>query len=350
MYSEIQPDRPVAYWLFSGCVMIAIILVVGGLTRLNDAGLSITEWDVIGGVIPPMSEAGWQDAFDTYRAFPEYQELNAGMSMSEFKMIYWWEYAHRMLARMLGFLFLIPFLIFAWQRRFSVPEYGKLTSIFMVGALQGFIGWYMVQSGLAGEPYVSHLRLAMHLGLAFLIFGMTLRFGLTKFLGKATLPQWTPLRKATVAIGALLFIQVLLGALTAGLNAGYVYPTFPKMGPHWIPPEIGSLSPLVYDLFNNMVTVQFLHRMTAYLLVVVSLVFWYRMYRTVNDATIRFYGHLFLALVVAQVAAGVFTLLLFIPNWLAVLHQFLALMLFTIIVIMERMFARNPTVNYATYA
>ena len=335
-FQKNTPDKAVAYWLFSGCVMIAIILIVGGLTRLHGAGLSIPDWDVFGS-FPPVTEEQWDEAFDKYKQFPEYQELNRGMSMGEFQWIFWWEYIHRMLARLLGLMFIIPFAIFAWQKRFSAGDYGKLSAVFALGGLQGLFGWYMVYSGLGDQPYVSHFWLAIHLGMAFLLFWMLLRFGLTKLQGFPPRAPASSLSFFTIGMIVLVYIQIIFGAFTAGLDAGYNYQTFPKMGNHWIPPEIGARADsLLEDLVTNSVSVQFIHRIIAYILFFVGIAYWYRIYKNVTIPRIRTLAHTFLALLMSQVLAGILTLLTFPTLWLSSLHQFLALVLFMVLILLEK--------------
>ncbi len=340
-------------WYFSGCVMIAVILIVGGLTRLNQAGLSITEWEVISGVIPPLSEAQWNDAFETYRQFPEYQEVHRGMTLPEFKVIYWWEYTHRMLSRLLGFLFVIPFLIFVWKRAMPIDEAVKLGGIVLLGGAQAFLGWYMVQSGLADQPVVSHLRLGIHLVVAFLLFALLWNLAinripknsrqfpgiLNKATGRRSLSrnfsdtQWMNIIWAA-ALG-LLFLQVLVGGWTAGLKAGFVYPTFPKMGAYWIPPELGFMSPWWYDFSHNAISVQFLHRVLALLvtlLVIPLAVSGLRSYVRPLQLT----GLVSLLIIALQIVTGALNVLWGVPVWLSSVHQFGALILLAALLTMRR--------------
>ncbi|MEX0685542.1 MAG: COX15/CtaA family protein [Balneolales bacterium] len=341
-----QNDRIVALWLYSGCFMLAVILIVGGLTRLNQAGLSITEWEVIGGVIPPVNSGQWQSAFDQYRQFPEYQQLNKGMSLVDFKYIYWWEYSHRLLGRILGLLFVIPFIIFLWKRKINLNLASKVSGIFILGGLQGLLGWYMVQSGLMGEPYVSHLRLTLHLGLAVLIFGLLFRLALstwyeneTKIVSQ-TIPHY--LRTMVLILIALVFIQILYGGLVAGLKAGFVYNTFPRMGAYWIPLEIGSFGPWWSDVVNNSVTVQFIHRMLAYSLSILVFWIWLTIKRMNVNPKVTFASHLLLALIIIQITVGVSVLLTYVPVWLSALHQSLALLVFSAALWVEKLMQKEP--------
>ncbi len=334
-------------WLFSGCVMVSVILVVGGLTRLNQAGLSMTEWEVISGVIPPMSESDWQNTFETYRQFPEYREVHRGMTLSEFKVIYWWEFSHRMLSRLLGVLFLIPFLLFVWKRVMPPDDALKLVGIALLGGVQAFLGWYMVQSGLESRPVVSHLRLGIHLVVAFLIFAFLWKMALNRIperireanfrIGKyrvtrrasrrilwLTVYQWVQV--AAVTAIALLFIQVLVGGWTAGLKAGFVYPTFPKMGDYWIPPELGRMAPWWYDLSHNAISVQFLHRIIALLLTLVVVP---PMITGLQSGvrSLQLTGLALLLIIALQITTGALNVLWGVPVWLSSVHQFGALLM-----------------------
>ncbi len=340
-------------WLFSGCVMIAVILIVGGLTRLNQAGLSITEWEVISGVVPPLNHAEWEDAFDTYKQFPEYQYVHQGMTLGEFKVIYWWEYSHRMLSRFLGMLFLVPFLIFIWYRVMPPDDALKLGGIALLGGVQAFLGWYMVQSGLDDQPVVSHIRLGIHLTVAFLIFSLlwtmvlnryyTRNIGYTgavknrylrnhsyrTFLG-ITKRQWIYIFGLSAIM--LLFIQVMVGGWTAGLKAGFVYPTFPKMGDYWIPPEIGRLSPWWYDMSNNLISVQFIHRIIALLVTIVILPPAVAGIRS-EVRPLQRAGLALLLIIALQIITGALNVLWGVPVWLSSVHQVGALLLLAVLLL-----------------
>jgi heme a synthase len=336
-------------WLFSGCAMIAIILVVGGLTRLNQAGLSITEWEVISGVVPPLSEEKWEEVFETYRQYPEYQEIHRGMSLSEFKVIYWWEYSHRMLSRLLGVLFLLPFLWFVAKRAMPPGDALKLSGIALLGGVQAFLGWYMVQSGLDTQPVVSHLRLGIHLTVAFLLFSLLWTMALNRLSGRITgsgrsggittgftnaagsgtrflLNKGKILQIVAFAAIVLLFLQVLVGGWTAGLKAGYVYPTFPKMGEYWIPPQLGYFTPLWFDLTHNAISVQFMHRLLGLLLTIFILVPAVSGLRS-GPGPLQLAGFALLVIITLQITTGALNLLWGVPVWLASLHQLGALLL-----------------------
>ncbi len=313
--------------------MIAVILVVGGLTRLNQAGLSITEWEVVRGVVPPLSQSQWEEVFDTYRQYPEYREIHRGMTLSEFKVIFWWEYSHRMLSRLLGLLFLLPFLWFVYKRAMPPADALKLAGIAMLGALQAFLGWYMVQSGLESQPVVSHLRLGIHLVVAFLLFSLLWTMALNRMQLRNNGPGImrgglgrTVLHSIVMVAIVLLFLQVLVGGWTAGLKAGFVYPTFPKMGDYWIPPQLGYFTPLWYDLAHNAISVQFLHRLLGLLLTIFILIPAVAGLR-LGSGPLQLAGFALLLIITLQVTTGALNLLWGVPVWLASLHQLGALIL-----------------------
>ena len=264
-------SRGVATWLFVCCALVFAMVVVGGVTRLTHSGLSIVEWQPIVGTLPPMSEAEWQQTFEKYQLTPEYRQVNQGMTLAGFKGIFWWEYFHRLLGRLIGVVFLVPLLWFV-ARRDIPPGYAwKLFGIFVLGGLQGAMGWYMVQSGLVDDPRVSQFRLTAHLGLALAIFAAMFWVGLSlAHPRRATLtsaPQRS-VRAWAIGVAALVFAMALSGGFVAGIRAGFAYNTFPLMNGHLIPPEIFMLEPWWRNFFWNMATVQFDHRAIAWLLAV----------------------------------------------------------------------------------
>jgi cytochrome c oxidase assembly protein subunit 15 len=324
--------RSVAMWLAVCCALVFAMVVVGGVTRLTHSGLSITEWQPIVGTIPPLDDAQWQQAFAKYQATPEYRQVNSGMTLAEFKGIFWWEYAHRLLGRAIGVAFFVPFAWFLVRRR--IPDgYGMpLAAIFVLGGLQGAVGWYMVQSGLVDDPRVSHFRLTAHLGLALIIFG-AMQWTAMSLIAPARLSPTTPatrgVRRLAFVVAVLVFAQALAGGLVAGLRAGFAYNTFPLMNGRVIPPEILMLDPAWKNFFWNMATVQFDHRALAWLLALVVPWLAWRVART-RDLPARTHGaaNLLLAMLVVQVALGIATLLLVVPLPLAALHQAGAVLLF----------------------
>lgn len=307
------------------------VLVVGGITRLTLSGLSIVDWKPLMGVIPPLSEAQWQQTFDLYRQFPEYQTWRQGMSLSEFKFIYFWEYLHRLLARGIGLVFLVPFVVFWLRGWFTRPLFRRAILLFALGALQGLMGWFMVMSGLVDRPSVSHYRLAAHLSLAFLIFGKAV--WLARDL--AVRPR-TPLKPAdrTVmlrglgVVGAVLALQIVWGAFVAGLRAGKYYPTFPLMGGRLVPTDLLWLESVAHNFVANPVAVQWLHRVLGTLLVVLVVGLFVVVRKRIEEPLSRRYNNALLGLIVVQYALGVATLLMLVPVSLGVIHQAMAMVLF----------------------
>jgi heme a synthase len=313
--------RHLRLWLGTGAAMTFAILVIGGITRLTQSGLSIVDWNPIMGVIPPMGEDAWQAAFDRYREFPEYQKLRRGMSLQEFQFIFFWEYLHRLVARLIGIVFLVPFLVF-WRRGYFAPPLLKRVGVlFLLGAAQGVMGWFMVMSGLVDDPAVSHYRLAAHLSLALAILA-TCVWLMRELRVPATPAVAAPgaaARRWVVALGALLGVQIVWGAFVAGLDAGLYFNTFPLMGGRLVPPNVAGLEPALLNLVENPITVQWVHRVLGTVLLaaaVAAALGARREPRWMRGAALTF-----LALVVAQYALGVATLLMAVPVSLGVLHQ-----------------------------
>jgi len=301
------------------------MVVVGGATRLTHSGLSITEWQPIVGTLPPLTDAQWQDAFAKYQLTPEYRQVNGAMTLGEFKGIFWWEYFHRLLGRVIGLVFLIPLIWFTVWRRVPRALALQLLGIFALGAAQGALGWYMVQSGLVDDPRVSPFRLTAHLGLAVLIFAAMLWTALTLRSPPRTEPS-VPAQRATRRLAfmfaALVFVMVLSGGLVAGIRAGFAYNTFPLMNGRIVPAEILMLDPAWTNFFWNMATVQFDHRLLALVVVVFALVLW-RVLRTTPDMPARAVtgGDALVAMLALQIVLGIATLLYVVPVPLAALHQ-----------------------------
>ena len=304
--------NPVGLWLLAVAALVAGMVLLGGATRLTDSGLSIVEWKPVAGALPPLSAADWQAEFDSYRQFPEYRKINRGMSLDEFKRIYWFEWSHRQLGRLIGVAFLAPFLWFLARRRIDRAQGVRLAAVFALGGLQAAVGWWMVASGLIERPDVSHLRLATHLGLAVLLFGALLweAWRLLAPGARAAGP-----RALAVLLAVAVFAQLLLGALVAGLDAGLAYNTFPTMNGAWIPDDLARPGPW----WDNPTAVQFAHRIGAFAVAALCLVAWAR-------APAAF--GLVAAVAAAQFALGVLTLLHQVPTSLGLLHQAGALALF----------------------
>lgn len=324
----------IAIWLWSGAALIFLMVLIGGITRLTGSGLSMTDWNLIMGSIPPLNETQWQQAFEQYKQFPEYQLRNTGMSLDGFKAIFFWEYTHRLLGRLIGLVFLVPFLYF-WVRGWFTPRLlRRALLLFGLGALQGVMGWIMVKSGLVDVPYVSHYRLAAHLLLAFALLGLCCWYALdlrTRDGRKGPdYPARAPdlplvglesLRTWALTVGGLFFLQVLWGAFTAGLDAGYMYNTFPMMNEGWLPREGASMQPFINNLFENPGTVQFIHRLLGTVLALAVIGLWWKTRREEMGSYFRRPALLLAVIVAAQYLLGVFTVLYQVPVSLGVAHQ-----------------------------
>ena len=304
------------------------MVVVGGVTRLTHSGLSITEWQPIVGTVPPLDDAQWEAAFAKYRATPEFRLANPGMTLAGFKGIFWWEYFHRLLGRLIGLVFLVPFLYFLARRRIDRALGWKLAAIFVLGGLQGAMGWYMVKSGLVDEPRVASVRLAAHLGLAFLLYALMFYTALTLLSPLRVASSDAARRRAGFLVG-LVFVMVLSGALVAAIKAGSAYNTWPLMNGEAIPGEILLLDPWWDNFQHNMATVQFVHRTLAFVVLFTVLIVWSRVRHEPPNPRARAWSHALLLAAAAQVALGITTLLLRVPLALAALHQAGAVLVFT---------------------
>jgi heme a synthase len=321
--------RAVAAWLLACCALVFAMVVVGGVTRLTHSGLSITEWQPIVGTIPPLSSSDWAEAFAKYQATPEFRLVNHAMTLGEFKDIFWWEYFHRLLGRLIGVAFAAPFLWFVVRRRIPPGYAAPLAAIFLLGGLQGALGWYMVKSGLVDDPRVSQFRLTAHLALAFLIFAAMLWTAMS--LLDARRHRAAPwLRAPTAGFAALVFVMVCTGGLVAGLRAGLAYNTFPSMNGYVVPPGILMLEPAWRNFFWNIATVQFDHRALAWLIALVTPVLWWRVMRAPASPRARAGASALLGMVGVQIALGIATLLNVVPLPLAALHQAGALTVFAL--------------------
>jgi cytochrome c oxidase assembly protein subunit 15 len=328
-----QARRQVALWLLVCCAMVFAMVVVGGVTRLTHSGLSMVEWDPIMGAIPPLNLAQWTETFAKYQLTPEYLKVNQGMSLEEFKSIFWLEYYHRLLGRSIGIVFLLPFLYFLLRRRIQSTQAPKYIAMFVLGGLQGVLGWYMVKSGLKDNPHVSPYFLTAHLAAAFALYGYMFRVALGLLSPQPQHPGGSAIRRLSRysrGVTTLIFIMVLSGGFVAGLKAGLAFNTFPTMNGHWLPPGLYALNPLWHNFFENLATVQFNHRMIAYLLAVAIPLFWWRAQTTPLPLRARRAIHLLPAMLVLQIGLGIATLLLIVPVPLAAAHQAGALVLFTL--------------------
>ena len=327
-HSPIPSRRAIAAWLLACCALVFAMVVVGGITRLTHSGLSIVEWQPIVGTIPPLDEAQWEEAFAKYRATPEFRLRNHDMTVEGFKGIFWWEYAHRLLGRLIGVAFLVPFVYFLLRGALRGGLAWKLAGVFALGGLQGALGWYMVKSGLVDDPRVSSVRLAAHLGLAFLIYGFMFWIALG-LLNPVRVPASDEARRRAGLLVGLVFVMVLSGALVAAIRAGFAYNTWPLMNGAWIPPDIAVVEPWWRNFLDNMATVQFVHRVIAMVVLLASVIVWTRVQREPPNPTARRWSHALLAMALLQVAVGIATLLGRVPLPLAALHQAGAVLLFT---------------------
>jgi heme a synthase len=330
-------DRQIALWLLVCCALVFIIVVVGGLTRLTGSGLSMVEWNPIFGLLPPLNDAQWQAVFDQYRTSPEYRYINAGMTVDEFKSIYWLEYIHRMIGRGIGLAFLLPLLYFWLRGKIQAGLRPRLVAMFVLGGLQGVLGWYMVKSGLVDKPQVSQYRLTAHLALAIAIYSYMLWVAMDLLsrgeasAGGARQGHTTLLRRIAILVTGFAFVTILSGGFVAGTKAGYAYSTFPLMAGQWIPDGLFSLQPLWKNFFENVLTVQFTHRVLAVGLLFAIALMWLLAWRLEPRGEMRLGFHLALGAVVVQVILGISTLLMYVPIALASAHQAWALVVFTVL-------------------
>ena len=335
--------RTIRLWLLTAAAMIFLTLVVGGATRLTESGLSIVEWKPITGVLPPLSESEWQVEFAKYQAIPQYHELNRGMDLAAFKVIYWWEWSHRVLARFTGAVFLVPFLFFLWRGVIPHGLRGRLWAIFIAGGVLGAVGWWMVSSGLTQSVSVSQYRLAFHLTLASAIYAAIL-WTAQQLAPQAPSEAPASLRVGALAVVILVLAQIYLGALVAGLNAGLVYNTWPMIDGAIVPsPErLWFIQPTWRNLFENTLTVQFDHRMVAYAIWVLAGLHAIDARQARQGAG----GAIMLAAAVTlQAALGVTTLLYQAPLPLALAHQVLAIVVFTIAVMHAQRLSHRATLH-----
>lgn len=317
-----ERPRAIGWWLLSCCVVLLALVMVGGATRLTESGLSIVDWKPVTGVMPPIGESAWQAEFARYQSSPQYTAMNQGMALSDFKIIFWFEFIHRLLARLLGLWFALPLLYFwlrgAIPRRLRWPLLGLLA----LGGAQGYLGWFMVQSGLVDIPRVSPYRLAAHLSLALIVYALMFHIALGLLLSR-TKPKTKQL--ARIWPGRLLLtlvaVTIVFGAFVAGLRAGLMYNTFPLMGGRWLPPDLLALQPLWRNFLENPVAVQFVHRMLGVTTLTVTLWAWWRMRAVAQDRAQVRSRHALALMTALQVTLGICTLLWVVPVWLGTLHQ-----------------------------
>jgi len=332
MIDTVNPDtqnRQVAIWLFVCCGLVFAMVILGGVTRLTGSGLSMVDWKPIMGWLPPLTDAEWQRTFEMYKLSPEFLKINSHMDVNAFKGIFWLEFLHRLLGRTIGIVFALPFVYFFARGYVVRQQWPKYLLMFVLGGLQGVLGWYMVKSGLIDNPHVSQYRLTAHLIAAILIYAYMLWVGLSLLHAKGAKQHHAWYGK-TVLLTALVTLTIVSGGFVAGLKAGEIYNTFPLMGSYWIPPGLLALDPVWRNLFDNLTTVQFDHRVLAISTFVLVVIYWARARKAEFAGRSRPAANALLHVAILQVALGIATLVLSVPTVLAAAHQAVALLLLTV--------------------
>jgi cytochrome c oxidase assembly protein subunit 15 len=340
-----RQGRAIRLWLYAVAALVLAMVLVGGATRLTESGLSITEWKPVMGTLPPLNEAQWQDEFQRYQAIPQYRELNRGMSLDAFKSIYWWEWTHRLLGRSIGLVFLVPFLWFLWRGAIGPGLRGRLWVIFGLGGLQGVVGWWMVASGLADRVEVSQYRLATHLLLACVIYVAILWTAQRlPHRGSASAPP--RLRAGALVLLVLVLAQIYLGAIVAGLRAGYLYNTWPLIDGAIVPDasRLFLAVPLWRNFFENTLTAQFDHRMLAYAIWIIAVLHAVDAAIAMKKAPLVIGAFVLTAAVTLQAALGILTLLMVVPISLALMHQAMAMIVLTVATVHAASVIPGPSV------
>jgi cytochrome c oxidase assembly protein subunit 15 len=323
-------NRTVAYWLLLCCGLVFVMVVLGGVTRLTGSGLSMVDWRPLMGILPPIGDAEWQRVFEMYQQSPEFQKVNSDFGVNEFKGIFWLEYLHRLLGRLIGLVFFVPFVFFFARGYIRRNEWARYLLMFVLGGMQGLLGWYMVKSGLVDVPQVSQYRLTAHLAAAFIIYAYMFWVAMSLLF-----PQPEHARKhawygKSLALFIMVTVTIFSGGFVAGLKAGKIYNTFPMMGDYWFPPGLMAMEPFWRNFFDNMTTVQFDHRWLAITTFVLVIVFWFRARKADMPTRARPAVNALLHTAVLQVALGITTLLLAVPVFLGASHQAVAMLLFTV--------------------
>ena len=311
-------DKSIFFWLLTCILLIYSMIILGGYTRLSHSGLSIVEWSPISGTIPPLSDSSWILEFSKYKQSPEYKKINHGMNLDEFKQIFLVEYTHRLLGRIIGILFILPFLYFSFTKKINSKEIKYFTAVAALIGFQGLIGWLMVKSGLIDQPNVSQYRLALHLVMACIIIIL--------LVWKITPGKYSNSKYSYISLG-LLLLQIISGAFVAGLRAGLIYNTFPLMDGQLIPDGLFIMNPWYLNIFENITTVQFIHRTLGIINAINILIYSYKMFNSTNNKRTAL---LLAGIIVLQLILGIFTLLLQTPLILALLHQAIAIILLII--------------------
>lgn len=326
-----KDNKTVIYWLLTGCILIFIMVVVGGITRLTHSGLSISNYKLISGTIPPMNETEWNEAFELYKQYPEYQKLNNHFGLEDFKDIYFWEWLHRVIGRFIGLVFIIPFLYFLIRKQLSKPTIKKSIILLTLGGFQGFLGWYMVKSGLVDNPDVSHYRLAAHLTTAFITFAYTFWVALDLMFPKQKEINKSFRNLVRFGLG-LLLLQIIYGAFVAGLDAGFIHNHWPMMNEGKFIHETVYIeqNPLYKNFIEGKSGVQFVHRILAYVVVAAIFIIWNKSKKLSLTNYQQRGVNLLLIMVGVQFLLGVLTIILQVPVWLGVAHQVGAFVLLSI--------------------
>lgn len=324
---QIAARPAIRLWLFMICALILAMVTVGGATRLTGSGLSITEWKPLLGAVPPLSDADWHDSFEKYKQIPQYEKINEGMSLTEYKSIFWWEWGHRFLGRFIGAAFLLPFLFFLFTKRVESSLKPKFWLMFLGGGLQGFVGWYMVASGLTERVDVSQYRLAAHLGLAVLLFAYIFWIAINLGTQKAEIkPEAKSTHCFASLLAGLIYLQIIAGAFVAGLKAGKSHNTWPLMDGKWIPNGLDAMTPFWKNLFENALTVQFNHRIIAYVIIIAIII---HLIQIVTKKQAQAITSVMIIAIIAlvQIFIGIITLLNVVPLDMALTHQAVAILL-----------------------
>ena len=333
--------KAVAYWLILGAIMVYIMVLLGGITRLTGSGLSMVDWNLITGAKPPTSSAEWVTVFEKYKEFPQFQKVNFDMTVQEFKSIFWWEYIHRIWGRIIGVVFIIPFVLFAWKKIVKGKLLKQVLVLGLLGAFQGFLGWYMVQSGLIDNPYVSHYRLTAHFITAVLSMGLSLWLAFQLLYPAREDAGNSRARKWTVITLVVLFVQLIYGGFMAGSKAGPYIPTWPDMNGEMIPPLLFSLEPFYRNFTESITGIQFYHRLLAYILVLLTI--WLRFGPGRRSTGLPKLGlNIALGLVVVQTTLGILTVISgegHIPIDLALTHQAVAVLFVASLVLVAQQFS-----------
>ncbi|MEP7129128.1 MAG: COX15/CtaA family protein [Chitinophagales bacterium] len=337
-------NKFVGYWLLLGVFMIMIQVLLGGITRLTGSGLSITQWDVIMGSIPPMNSVEWQQAFDQYKQFPQYKLMNSDMTVESFKSIFWWEFLHRLWARLMGFAFIIPFFYFIVKKMIDWELGKKLLFIFVLGALQGLLGWIMVQSGLIDKPWVNPINLSAHLILALILYCYLLWVALELLQPEQDAGSILSMKNFAATLLILLFLQIFYGGLMAGNKAALFYPTFPQIGAGYIPHGVFAQRPWLLNFISNIGMIQVVHRSLGFIIAFFMIFFYWKCRKQNATQFLKITLLMLPLLVTIQVLLGILTLINSlgkIPVTYGVLHQMVALLLLTAMVIVQFQLSRK---------